>query len=493
VFNGRRQHWSAEMRSSVMTPDDSRDTRPHLAPRAWLPLAFVVIALILLFATPIIVGHRVQNVRNNQFDVADQARVVVNDFEAAFATELIALRANRGNAALADSATAAPIRLERRQERALDSLAGRLGPEAVERVVVLRAAEQRWREANYRTGQASSDDAADGQDGLNVLSSAESLDDYLLQVSNKARVRVSDLERINMYSAAALAPIALIAVAVVFLLDRKMRAFAHEAHDRAGKLQHSVELREALIRGVTHDIKNPLGAASGYADLLEEGIAGELNPQQSEMIRRFKKLVVTAQQTVTELLDLARVGAQELVIDSRDAELVGTVRDVVSGYEAAATRKRIVLTMDTFADTLPLKTDPGRVRHILENLVSNAIKYTPAGGAVHVGISSDDPQHDGRSVSISVRDNGPGISPEFRERIFEEFFRVPATDQTASGSGLGLAISRRIARLLGGDISFDDAPGQGSIFTLKLPVSGVVTSGKESAYDSVRDETLTLA
>jgi signal transduction histidine kinase len=482
-----------ELRNQDVTPDDSRDTRLHLAPRAWLPLVFVVIALVLLFATPLFVGHRVQNVRNNQYDVADQARVVVNDFEAAFATELIALRANRGNPAAADSATASTIRMERLQERALDSLAGRLGPEAVERVVVLRAAEQQWRDANYSAGRSSAEAGGDGQNGLNVLSSAESLDDYLLRVSDIARARVAQLERINVYSAAALAPIALIAVAIVFLLDRRMRAFAREADDRARKLQHSVELREALIRGVTHDIKNPLGAASGYAELLEEGIAGPLTAQQAEMIKRFKQLVVTAQHTVSELLDLARGGGEELLIDARDTELIGTVREVVNGYEAAATRKGIALDMNASVSTLPLKTDPGRVRHVVENLLSNAIKYTPAGGSVRVSVTRDGEEGNSESVSINVQDNGPGIEPDFRERIFEEFFRVPSTDQTASGSGLGLAISRRIARLLGGDITFSDAPGHGSIFSLRLPASGAPSRVSGSDYDAAHDGTLTLA
>jgi signal transduction histidine kinase len=487
------QHMWRQLRNQGVSSHDSADARPHLAPRAWLPLVFVVIALVLLFATPLIVGHRVQHVRNDQFDVADQARVVVNDFEAAFATELIALRANRGNAAASDSATASTIKMERLQERALDSLAGRLGPEAVERVVVLRAAEQQWRAANYKAGRSSPEAGGDGQNGLNVLSSAESLDDYLLQVSNVARARVAQLERINVYSAAALAPIALIAVAIVFLLDRRMRAFAGEADDRARKLQHSVELREALIRGVTHDIKNPLGAASGYAELLEEGIAGPLTAQQAEMIRRFKQLVVTAQHTVTELLDLARVGGEELVIDARDTELVGTVREVVNGYEAAATRKGVALAMNASVGTLVLKTDPGRVRHVVENLVSNAIKYTPSGGSVHVSITLEGDEATGESVSISVRDTGPGIAPEFRERIFEEFFRVPSTDHIASGSGLGLAISRRIARLLGGDITFSDAPGRGSIFSLKLPVSGAPSQVSGNDSTAARDRTLTLA
>jgi signal transduction histidine kinase len=462
-----------------MTPDESHTGHLHLATRAWLPLAFVVIALVLLFVTPLLVGNRVQKVRDNLFDVADQARVVVNDFEAAFATELIALRTSSGPAEATDSTATAAMKMERSQERALDSLAARLGPDAVERVVVLRAAEQRWREANYPRGKAAVSD--DGQNGLDVLASAESLDDYLLQVSNVARVQVSRLERINVYSAAALAPIALIAVAVVFLLDRRMRAFAHEADDRAKKLQRSVELRAALMRGVTHDIKNPLGAASGYADLLEQGIAGDMNAQQAEMVRRFKRLVGTAQQTVTELLDLARVGAQDLTIDQRDTDLVEVVREVVSGYEAAATQKRIALTTHWSVEKIPLRTDPAHVRHVLENLLSNAIKYTPDGGAVHVGATTSSSDGDELMARVSVRDSGPGIAPAFRERIFEEFFRVPSTDSTAPGTGLGLAISRRIARLLGGDITFSDAPQQGSIFTLALPFAGEVHHGVSNA------------
>ncbi|MGH7603687.1 MAG: sensor histidine kinase [Gemmatimonadaceae bacterium] len=454
-----------------MTPDESRDTNLQLAPRAWLPLVFVVIALVLLFVTPLFVGNRVQHVRNDLFDVADQARVVVNDFEAAFATELIALRSGSRNLA-ADSTTANAVRMERQQERSLDSLAASLGPDAVERVVVLRAAEQRWREANYPSGPSGgSKVSADGEDGLAVLSSAESLDDYLLQISNVARDRVSRLERINLISAAALAAIALVAVAVVFMLDRQMRTFAREAHSRAKKLQRSVELRAALIRGVTHDIKNPLGAASGYADLLEEGVAGGMTTQQIEMVKRFKRLVGTAQQTVTELLELARVGGEELAVDPRDVELATLVGDVVSGYEGRATQKRLSLSMHTPAEGLRITTDPTRVRHVLDNLLSNAIKYTPAGGAVQVGIAGDDENGDLQFARVSVRDSGPGIAPAYRERIFDEFFRVPSVDSDTPGNGLGLAISRRTARLLGGDITFSDAPEHGSIFTLVLPLS----------------------
>lgn len=454
-----------------MTSNESRDAHLHLTPRAWLPLVFVVIALVLLFGTPLFVSYRVQNLRNNLYDVADQARVVVNDFEAAFATEVLGLRNSAGNPAQAEKLRAAAAMMERRQERALDSLAARLGPDAVERVVLLRAAEQRWRESNAVAGTTVLRDSADA-DGRGVLASAEALDDYLFSVTVRARDEVQRLEKTNVYLAVVLAPIALIALAIVFMLDRRMRRFAHEAEDRARELERSVELRATLIRGVTHDIKNPLGAASGYAELLEEGVAGTLTPRQLEMVRRFKVLVGTAQHTVTELLDLARVDGGALSIDQRETDIVATVRDVFNGYEAGAAQKGISLTLNAPSANLPVRTDPAHVRHVLDNLVSNAIKYTPPGGSVAVGVSRTDGDGPGEPhIAISVRDNGPGIPPAFREKIFEEFFRAPSADPTVSGNGLGLAISRRIAHMLGGDISVSDAPEHGCIFTLALPVS----------------------
>ena len=456
-----------------MRPSESSDETSELAPRAWLPLVFVVISLVLLFGTPLFVNNRVQHVRNNLLDVSDHARVVVNDFEASFATELLASRSYYPGA-VGDSLAAVSVSEERVQERALDSLTARLGPEAVERVVALRAAEQRWRESNHPAGPPGSSNPQNaGQDGRDVLAAAEALDGYLLRVWNGALEEARMLERMNVFFAAGLAPIALIAVAVVFRLDRRMRKFAHEAQARAGMLQRSVEQRASLIRGVTHDIKNPLGAASGYAELLEEGIAGPMTDQQAEMVRRFKRLVVTAQQTVTELLEFADGDGDELLIDRRDTDILATVRDVVNDYEAGATQKRISLHLDPPADLVPaVETDPARVRHVLENLLSNAIKYTPPGGSVAVGVTTTRSDGGGpRDVRISVRDTGNGIPQAYRDRIFDEFFRVPSAEGSTPGSGLGLAISRRIARMLGGDLSLTDQPDHGSIFTFALPIS----------------------
>jgi signal transduction histidine kinase len=338
----------------------------------------------------------------------------------------------------------------------------------------LRGAEQRWRRniAERRAAGAARPDDGDVQGGRDVLAAAEDLDRYLYVISVNTRNRVRSLEMVDELSAIVLAPVALIALAIVFSLGRRMMIVAQEAEDERNALQRSVELRTTLIHGVTHDIKNPLGAASGYASLLEDEIAGPLTPQQREMLGRVQRLVRIAQDTIAELLELARADAGELHVSRVNTDLSQILRDLVADYQLAADQKRIKLSEDTPVEPAPVMTDPLRARQVAENLLSNAIKYTPPGGTVRVGIVNADgstpPEH---RHGIAVRDTGPGIPENLRDRIFDEFFRVPATEGSTSGTGLGLSVSRRLARLLGGDVTVDDAPGGGSMFTFWLPGS----------------------
>lgn len=134
-----------------------------------------------------------------------------------------------------------------------------------------------------------------------------------------------------------------------------------------------------------------------------------------------------------------------------------------------------------------LVTDPLRVRQILANLVSNAIKYTPSGGHVRVSIVTSQRATDrGKIVGIEVRDTGPGIASELHERVFDEFFRVPGNEaKVENGNGLGLAISRRLARLLGGDVTLAAADGGGAVFTLWFP-----SKARERVQENIRETSL---
>jgi signal transduction histidine kinase len=152
--------------------------------------------------------------------------------------------------------------------------------------------------------------------------------------------------------------------------------------------------------------------------------------------------------------------------------------DVLADVAALVREKHHELNVQSEPDLPEALLDPQLMRQVVLNLTSNAIKYTPRDGRIDVRIVGigGARAHDDR-IGVEVRDTGPGIPPDLRARVFEEFFRVRASTATANGNGLGLAISRRIARLLGGDVTYADNDGGGSVFTLWLRRS------KESGAD----------
>lgn len=465
--------WSAKPSVEHETPtlpagSAARRVSPALNRAWWIPLAFVVTALLLLLLTPVLVNARVSHLRHDLSDRSDQARVLINDLEAAIATELYArVAASHADGVAVDSIVRVSAARERLDEAQLDTLVRQIDPEAVTRFVELRQVVRAWRtEYAPVNGTPSAAAAAPRPD---VLGAAERLDDFLEQRSADIRAHIRRLEAFSVWSAVVLVPIALGSVFAVFWAGGRVLAFAHESERDRAALARSIEARAALLRGVTHDVKNPMGAAAGYAELLEDGIAGTLTPEQSEMIRRIRRLVDVSLETINELLELARAEGAGLQVDIQRTDIAALVRDVAEDYRGAAREKQLALDVAPADGAAVVRTDPARVRRIVANLVSNAIKYTPAGGRVAVRVSADGADDGARRVSVAVCDTGPGVPPELRERIFEDFFRLPGSERMASGSGIGLAISRRLARLLGGDVTVAPAPQGGSVFTLWLP------------------------
>jgi signal transduction histidine kinase len=425
-----------------------------LGPGWWLPSAFAIFALLLLFIVPAVVDRRVSKLRSELTLGSEHARVLVNDLEAAFASQLLAQRitaqANDSNVTERSKLDADEIELHT-SVRDLGPQANALYDDLTDRLAA-------W---NTRAHDGS---AASAQQGLELLASAERLDNYLATVSDAQRQRVRQLESYFVLTPAILAPVALIAILIVMWSGRRVLEFARLAEEERSQVVRASEARAALLRGVTHDVKNPLGAAMGYALLLEEGVVGPLVPRQTEMVQRIHRLVENAVQTVTDLLELARADG-ELQIEYATVDLAKIVQDVIDDHDGMS-RERNQRVIVAAAPTT-LVTDPIRVRQILANLMSNAIKYTPPGGEISVRIVCGDGKEPGgeRRTGVEVRDTGPGIPRELQPRVFEEFFRV-RSDGAVNGNGLGLAISRRIARLLGGDVSFASAPDGGSVFTL---------------------------
>jgi len=228
--------------------------------------------------------------------------------------------------------------------------------------------------------------------------------------------------------------------------------------------------KSALMRGVTHDLKNPIGAALGYADLLSEGVLGPVPESQIQVVSRLHHLLSATLETVNDLVELSRAEEGGLRIDRHETDVIAIAREVADDYRAMATTAGLTVEVDADGAPHDIRTDPVRVRQVLGNLISNAVKYTPSGGTVCVRASVVTDQALGRAVALDIADNGPGIPPDLRDRVFDEFFRVPGTSK-ADGAGVGLAIARRVSRMLGGDLRVGETPGGGATFTLLLPIT----------------------
>ena len=447
----------------------------------WAPLAFVVLALLLLFITPIAVERRVAPIRDALTNHSVPARVALNDLEAAFASQLL-VRSHE----ISPNDTAAVATREHldADERELARLVPEISPEAASRFDNLSSLVRAWLDT---TGARNAVHARD------VFATAEYLDSYLFELSNTQRADARRYEQYNVLAAAILAPIALVAIVFVMWAGGRVQSFARAAAAERAEVLRAADARAALLRGVTHDVKNPLGAAAGYAQLLEEGVVGPLDDPQKDIVRRIHRLVNMSVETVTDLLELARADAGGLHVEYEETDLARLAGEVVDDHRGMARERQ--LEVELAATPTPLVTDPMRVRQVLSNLLSNAIKYTPPGGSVAISIVHDaEAPHDGR-VGVEVRDTGPGIPSDLRSHVFEEFFRVRQAESATRGNGLGLAISRRIARLLGGDVTFRDAETHGAVFTLWLE-SGARARGtpptKPPTETDPQDRSLTL-
>lgn len=240
----------------------------------------------------------------------------------------------------------------------------------------------------------------------------------------------------------------------------------HDSERKREELEQVMESRARLIRGFSHDVKNPLGAADGQLQMLEMGVKGELTSEQLDSVRRARATVKGALGLIDDLVQLARAEAGRLEIEWEPVDIREIARELAEDYRARAEAKGIEMKL-TLTDEMPLiESDTSRVRQVLGNLLSNAVKYTDE-GRIHVrtGVVRED---GGGEVTIEVSDTGPGIPDDHLTGLFREFSR--AEEDVKHGSGLGLAISERIARALGGRITVESEVGAGSTFTIHLPL-----------------------
>jgi signal transduction histidine kinase len=246
---------------------------------------------------------------------------------------------------------------------------------------------------------------------------------------------------------------------------QNIRAYETE-RKTVDELRRLSALRADFVSLVSHELRTPMAAVIGSARTLQQRWR-ELSPDQRES---FLELIAGETNRLAELisdvLDTSRIEAGTFSFRFRDVDLAQLIRDAVATAQLG--QDEVELRADVH-DLLPeIRGDTERLRQVLTNLIDNAIKYSPAGGAVEVRAYPED----GR-VRVDVRDRGPGIAKEDQNLIFEKFGRVTGAGATRPGTGLGLFIARSIAEAHGGVLEVDSAPEQGATFTLELPLAGL--------------------
>jgi signal transduction histidine kinase len=262
-----------------------------------------------------------------------------------------------------------------------------------------------------------------------------------------------------------------------------------EAQRLADELEQAREVavsasqaKSNFLATMSHEIRTPINAIIGYADILDLGISGPLNPKQHENLRRIRTSSSHLLALINDVLDLARIESGAMHVRTADVEARPSIDAAVALVEPQAAAKRIEIVVHV-SDPAALKYrgDERGVRQALANLLSNAVKFTDAGGKILITCSLSKPvagtatlDRNSRYVAIRVADTGIGIEQEKLDKLFQPFMQLEADSgnpytRQKSGAGLGLSISRHLARMMGGDITVESQPQQGSTFTLWLP------------------------
>jgi PAS domain S-box-containing protein len=226
------------------------------------------------------------------------------------------------------------------------------------------------------------------------------------------------------------------------------------------------QAKAGFLAAMSHELRTPLNAIAGYADLLLAGIGGEITPKQSEYLTRVKSSQQHLLAIINDILNFSRIEAGQVQYDIRVVALEGVVQSVVAMIEPQAVMKGIRVER-TKCTGMHIMGDQSKVEQILLNLLSNAVKFTERDGTIEIQC-----EQMGYACVIHVRDNGIGIPAGEIGAIFEPFVQVGRTlTSLQEGTGLGLAISSDLARAMGGALSVTSVEGEGSVFSLTMPLA----------------------
>lgn len=248
--------------------------------------------------------------------------------------------------------------------------------------------------------------------------------------------------------------------------NRGLVALHAELDEKNDSLQRNSNIKSRVVASVSHEFRTPINSILGITQLLLDRLDGDLTTEQEKQLRFVRTSAEALSGLVNDLLDLSRIESGKYTLRAETFHVEDLFASVRGMMRPLFTNDAVQLVVDTPDAKLTLKTDQGKVAQILRNLVSNASKFTEK-GSVTLGMRLEP----GDRISLYVTDTGIGIAPTDQERVFEEFSQIDSHIQRkVRGTGLGLALSRKLAEILGGTLTLQSRVGQGSTFTLTIPL-----------------------
>ena len=247
-------------------------------------------------------------------------------------------------------------------------------------------------------------------------------------------------------------------------LRAQREKFVRQAVEAAA-LRQADRIKSEFLAAMSHDFRSPLTVVRGAVELLLGERPGTLTSAQRELAESAERNIRRLEDFTAQLLEMARLEEGQIALDKEEIDAIALVRDVVADHAVLAKQKRQWISLDVDPDPPRVVADRSKMQQALANLIVNAIRYAPHGTPILVAA-----HRKGDALRIEVRDHGPGIATEDRQRIFDKFFRGQNADGTP-GSGLGLAIARSLVTLHGGTLEYEENPGGGSAFVTLLPLA----------------------
>jgi protein-histidine pros-kinase len=239
-----------------------------------------------------------------------------------------------------------------------------------------------------------------------------------------------------------------------------------ERHEQLRRIQEASRLKSEFLANMSHELRTPLNGIIGFTELLHDGKAGPVSERQREFLDDVLTSARHLMQLINDVLDLSKVESGKMQFRPELVELAKLVDEVRDGVRTLAEQKRITVETAVSPEVVGVITDPARLKQVLYNYVSNALKFTPEGGRVIVRTLPED----GRTFRLEVEDTGIGISPEGQKRLFVEFQQLDGSAaKRYPGTGLGLALTKRLVESQGGRVGVRSVSGEGSTFFAVLP------------------------